>query len=172
MSKRAGKFTLDPSHPSLNCYRLVDATELWAPERPDTETVSFSKQSISRTLDIKPGTHTIIHYLFNTCLFTFQICTYRPVQCTHTIVYIIYSVFLYFVHYLFIYYSLLSVSCPVTVILLHCGASVTIANSPYVWQIKLILILIVLVSHVPYCSSSDICWFVYFTHEQNSSYFV
>ncbi len=31
VSKRAGKITLDPSHPhtpSLNCYRLVDATEL------------------------------------------------------------------------------------------------------------------------------------------------
>ncbi len=33
--------------PSLNCYRLVDATELWAPERPDTGTVSSPKQSIS-----------------------------------------------------------------------------------------------------------------------------
>ncbi len=28
VSKRAVKITLDPSHPSLNCYRLVDATEL------------------------------------------------------------------------------------------------------------------------------------------------
>ncbi len=26
--------------PSLNCYRLVDVTELWPPKRPDTETVS------------------------------------------------------------------------------------------------------------------------------------
>ncbi len=33
--------------PSLNCYRLVDATELWAPERPDTETFSSLRQSIS-----------------------------------------------------------------------------------------------------------------------------
>ncbi len=44
---------------SLNCYHLVDATELWAPERPDTETVSFPKQSISWTLDIKRGTHSV-----------------------------------------------------------------------------------------------------------------
>ncbi len=50
VSKRAGKITVDPSHPahsSLNCYRLVDATELWAPERPDTGTVSSLRQSIS-----------------------------------------------------------------------------------------------------------------------------
>ncbi len=32
---------------TFNYYRLVDATELWAPERPDTETVSFPKKSIS-----------------------------------------------------------------------------------------------------------------------------
>ncbi len=41
VSKRAGKITLDPhiQHtPSVNGYRLVDATELWAPERPDTDT--------------------------------------------------------------------------------------------------------------------------------------
>ncbi len=42
VNKSAVKITLDPSHPahsSLNCYRLVDATELWVPEQPDTETV-------------------------------------------------------------------------------------------------------------------------------------
>ncbi len=44
---------------SLNCYRLVNATELWAPERPDTETVSSLRQSISWTLDNDCGTHTI-----------------------------------------------------------------------------------------------------------------
>ncbi len=36
--------------PSLNCYRLVDATELWASEWTDTD--SLPKQSISWTLDI------------------------------------------------------------------------------------------------------------------------
>ncbi len=48
------------------------------------------------------------------------------------VVQIRYSCFFYFVHCLFVYYSLLSVSCPVAVILLHCGASVTITNSSYV----------------------------------------
>ncbi len=50
VSKMASKITRTPhiQHtPSLNYYRLVDATELWAPERPDTETDSFPKQSIS-----------------------------------------------------------------------------------------------------------------------------
>ncbi len=45
--------------PSLNCYRLVDATELWVPERPDTGTVSSLRQSISWTPDNNYGTHTI-----------------------------------------------------------------------------------------------------------------
>ncbi len=109
---------------SLNCCRLVDTTELWAPERPDTGTVSSPKQSISWTLDIKRGTHnTIIHYLFIThTYFSCQICTYQT--CTHIIVYIIYCVF---VHCLFVYYSF--IICRVAVILWHCGASVTITNS-------------------------------------------
>ncbi len=62
VSKRAGKITRTPyiQHtPSLNCYCLVDATELWAPERPDTGTVSSLRQSISWTLDNYYGTHTI-----------------------------------------------------------------------------------------------------------------
>ncbi len=51
-----------------NCYCLVDATELWEPELPDTGTVSSLKQSISWTLDNNYGTHTIytlIYYLFS-----------------------------------------------------------------------------------------------------------
>ncbi len=65
--KRSGKITLDPhiQHTlSLMCYRLVDDTELWAPERPDTETVSSLRQSISWTLVTKRGTHNTIIQLF------------------------------------------------------------------------------------------------------------
>ncbi len=67
VSKRAGKITLDPhiQHtPSLNFYRLVDATELWAPERPDTGTVSSLRQSSSWTLDNNYGTHTLFIHLY------------------------------------------------------------------------------------------------------------
>ncbi len=82
VSKRAGKITLTPQiqhTPSLNCYRLVDATELWAPERPDTETVSSLRQSISWTLDIKHGTHntSFIHHIL---IFHFKFAHIRPVH--------------------------------------------------------------------------------------------
>ncbi len=120
---------LDPSHqhtPSLNCYRLVDATELWAPERPDTETVSFPKQCISWTRDIKRRTHTTLLYIIYSShiLIFISICTFHT--CTYIIVYIVYCVFdiLYII-------ILLSVSYPVAVTLLHCGASVTKSNSLY-----------------------------------------
>ncbi len=88
--------------PSLNCCHLVDATELWAPERPDTGTVSSLRLSISWTLDIKRGTHnTIIHYSSHKLIFSFQICTYQT--CTHIIVYIIYCVFaILYIAYLYI----------------------------------------------------------------------
>ncbi len=79
----------------------------------------------------KRGTHnTIIHYLFTThtyLFFSFQFCTYQTFR--HIIVYIIYCVFtiLYIAYlYICILFFLLSVSCPVAVILLHCGASVSL----------------------------------------------
>ncbi len=63
VSKRAGKITLDPSHPahapSLNSCHLFNAPEFWAPECTDTGTVSSLRQSISCTLDNNYGTHTI-----------------------------------------------------------------------------------------------------------------
>ncbi len=52
--------------PSLNCYSLVDATELWAPERHDTGTVSSLRQSISWTLDNNYGTHIIYTLIYLT----------------------------------------------------------------------------------------------------------
>ncbi len=48
---------------SLNCCRLVDATEHRAPERPDTGTVSSLRQSILWTLDNNCGTHNTIYTL-------------------------------------------------------------------------------------------------------------
>ncbi len=64
VSKMAGKITLDLSHPEHSLFELLpsgrlDATELWAQERPDTDTVSFLRQSISWTLDNNYGAHTI-----------------------------------------------------------------------------------------------------------------
>ncbi len=114
VSKRAGKITLTPQiqhTPSLNCYRLVDATELWAPEQPDTETVSSLRQSVSWTLDIKHGTHntSFIHHTY-----LFFISNLHISDLYTIIVYIIYCVFdfLYIVYLYIIIVS--SVSCPVT----------------------------------------------------------
>ncbi len=67
VSTRAGKITLDPHIQhiySSNCYCLVNATEFWAPERPDTETVSSLKQSISWTLDNNYSTQTIYTLIY------------------------------------------------------------------------------------------------------------
>ncbi len=95
------KYTL-----SLNCYRLVDATELWAPEWP--ETVSFPKQSISWTLYIKHGTHNIIiHYLLIThTYFHFKFAHIRPVL---SILYIVFLLFCTLPTCILLFYYL----CPV-----------------------------------------------------------
>ncbi len=62
--------------------------------------------------------------------------TERACSSLSTLFSILYIVFLLFytlsILYICILLFLLSVSCPVTVILLHCGASVTITNSLYV----------------------------------------
>ncbi len=69
-------------------------------------------------------------FIHHTYIFFISICTYQT--CTHIIVYIIFCVFaILYIAYLYII-LLLSVSCPVAVILLHCGASGTITNSSYV----------------------------------------
>ncbi len=130
VSKRAGKITLDPSQPSHSLFELLPSGQCYRAPSTDTETVSFPKQTISWTLDIKRGTHnTIIQlFIYHTYLFvSFQICT---LQTSHIIVCIVYCVFaILYIAYLYIV-LLLSVSCPV--ILLHVGASVTITNSSYV----------------------------------------
>ncbi len=51
-----------PSHPAHSLFkRLLSGRRYRAPERPDTEPVSFLRQSISWTLDIKRGTHNSIN---------------------------------------------------------------------------------------------------------------
>ncbi len=58
-----------PSHPAQSLFKLflclVDATELWAPERPDTETF-FPQAIISWTLNILRGTiiQLLIHHTY------------------------------------------------------------------------------------------------------------
>ncbi len=132
--KRSGKITLDPhiQHtPSLMCYRLIDDTELWAPERPDTGTVSSLRQSISWTLVTKRGTHNTHYYIsfvHHTYLLFFSSHIHFNLQmsylCIHNCLYYIlclcffvisYSLFVHYVYYLC---SVLSLSFCVTVELL------------------------------------------------------
>ncbi len=127
VSKIAVKITLDPhiQHtPSLNCYRLIDATELRAPERPDTETVSSLRQSISWTCDIKRGTHTIYTLIYLTHILSLHFNL-------HIIyLYIQNILLLYTYNCQFVYcYSIFTCSifiicvfCSVIIILLHCGS--------------------------------------------------
>ncbi len=130
--------------PSLNCYRLVDASELWAPERPDTETVSSLKQYISWTLDIKRGTHnTIIHYIINTHTYFFSFHV-RPVHIIkHNLIlyYLLCFDFLYISYlYIIVLLSDLSCCCHSVALWSFCRYNrfLVCVNT---WPIKLILIL-------------------------------
>ncbi len=78
---------------SLNCYRLVDATELWAPERPDTETPSNPSHE-HLTLNVE---HTTLLYIIYSFI-------------THT--YFSFQIFFFFFYIAYLYIVLLlSVSC-------------------------------------------------------------
>ncbi len=84
--------------PSLNHYHLVDATEL--SERPDTETVSIPKQSISWTLDIKRGTHNtiiqlFIHHTYFFHLHMSDLYTYNCLYCIFCFCYIVHCLYVY-----------------------------------------------------------------------------
>ncbi len=116
VGKKAGKITLDPSHPAHSLFELLPTQEQFLPTgNPSHE-----------HLTLKVEHTTLLHYLFT----THQMFTYH--NCTYIIVYIIYCVFaILYIAYLYII-ILLSVSCPVAAFLLHCGASVTITNSLYV----------------------------------------
>ncbi len=77
----------------------------------------------------------LYNYLFTTyTFFFFFFLNVYMSDLTHNCLYCILC-FCHFVHCLFVYLYiviLLSMSCPVAVILLHCEASVTITNSLYV----------------------------------------
>ncbi len=125
--------------PSLNGYRLVDATELWAPERPDTETVSSLRQSSHEHLTLNVEYTTLLYnYLFITHTYLHFKFAPNILNCLFCIL-----CFCYFAHYLFcifVYYYFYYLC----LVLSHCVASVTKTKSSYVWTylaLKLILIL-------------------------------
>ncbi len=85
VSKSAGKIILDPSHPAHSLFELLPsghATELWAPEQPDTETVSFPKQSSHEhlTLNMEHTTLLYITYSSHILVIHFKLAHIRPVH--------------------------------------------------------------------------------------------
>ncbi len=125
--------------PSLNCCRLVDATELWAPERPDTGTVlppsNPSHEHLTLTWNTQHYFTTIysphIHIIFLFNFFPFQICTSD--LYTHDCLYcIVFLLFCTLPICIFVYCSF------VVCVLSRCCHSValwsfvTITNSSYV----------------------------------------
>ncbi len=120
VSKRAGKITLDPSHPTHSLFERLQEQFL-SPSNPSHEHLTINMEHT-----------TLLYIIYSSHIFIFFISILHISDLyTHNCLYYILC-FCYFVHCLFVYYSFISVSCPVAVIQLHCGASVTITNSSYV----------------------------------------
>ncbi len=86
------------------------------------------------TLNTEHTTLLYITYSSHILIFQLKLSHIRPVHYTYNSLYYILC-FCYFVHCLFVYLYIIilwSVSCPVSFILLHCGAFVTITNSLHV----------------------------------------
>ncbi len=113
VSKRAGKMTLDPSHPAHSLFELLLST-LQSSEHQNDQTQeqflpSGNPSHEHLILNMEHTTLLYITYLPHILIFSFQICTYQT--CTHIIVHIIYCVFaIFYIAYLYII-ILLSVSC-------------------------------------------------------------
>ncbi len=114
-------------------------TELWAPERPDTETVSFPKQSWTLILNMEHKHYYTIIYSSHTLIFHFKFAHSRPVHTQLSSIYcvsaILYIAYLYMFFY--IYVLLLSLCCAVELLSLKQISRMC----KYTWPIKLILIL-------------------------------
>ncbi len=119
VSKRAGKITLDPSHPAHSLFELLPSGRHYRAlsTRTTRHRNSFFPQAIHlMNTWHKHGTHnTIIHYLFTTHTYFFISILHISDLYTHNCLYYILC-FCYSVHCLFVYLYiiiLLTVSCPV-----------------------------------------------------------
>ncbi len=125
VSKRAGKITLDPSHPAHSLFELLPSGQRYRALSTRTtrhRNCFFPQANISWTLDIKRGIHNTIIQLFihHTYLFFyFQICTCQT--CTHIIVCIVCCVFaILYIAYLHICISFFCCLCPVLLLSFCC----------------------------------------------------
>ncbi len=124
VSKRAGKITLDPSHPAHSLFELLPSGQRYRALSTRTtrhRTVSSPKQSISWTLDIKHGTHNTIYIIYSSHILIFFISNLHISDLyTHNCLYYIWC-FCYFVHCLFVYlYIILYYLCLVLLLSFCC----------------------------------------------------
>ncbi len=130
VSKRAGKITLDPSHPAHSLFELLPSGRRYRALSTRTtrhRNSFFPKQSISWTLDINVEhttlfynylftTHTYIIYIFY--FFHFKFAHVRPV---HTWLSVLHSVFaILYIAYLFICILFFCCLCPVLLLSFCC----------------------------------------------------
>ncbi len=123
VSKRAGKITLDPSHPAHSLFELLSSGRRYRAlsTRTTRHRNSFFPQAIhlmNTTLNVE---HTRLFTLFihHTYLFFISICTYQT--CTHIHVYIIYCVFaILYIAYLYICILFFYYLCPVLLLSFCC----------------------------------------------------
>ncbi len=110
--KRAGKITLDPSHPAHSLFELLPSGRRYRAlsTRTTRHRNSFFPQVIHlmNNLTITWNTQHYLHYLFITHTYFFISIWHISDLYTHHCLYYILC-FCYFVHCLFVYYSLLSV---------------------------------------------------------------
>ncbi len=126
MSKRAVRITLDRSHPTHSLFEPLPSDRRYRAlsTRTTKHRNSFFPHAIhlinTFTINVEHTTLLYIIYLPQ-MLNLISICIFHT--CTCIIFYIIFCVVVFFLHFLWYICTLfLSESCPVAVILLHCGA--------------------------------------------------
>ncbi len=136
VSKKAGKITLDPSHPAHSLFELLPSGRHYGALSTSTtrHRNSFFPQAIHLmniwTLNNKHETHNTIilficiyFFIYHTYLLHFKFAPNIPVHTKLSILHIVCAI-LHIVHFVYLYMIfLLSVSCLVAVILSHCGAT-------------------------------------------------
>ncbi len=140
VSKRAGKITLDPSHPAHSLFELLPSGRRYrASEHQNDQTQeqflpSSNPSHEHLTLNVEHTTHNTIYIIYSSHILIYisnlHISYLYIHNCLYYILYLLFFTLpiLYICIYSFYYL------CPVLLLsfLLHCGASVTISNSLYV----------------------------------------
>ncbi len=122
VSKRAGKITLDPSHPAHSLFELLPSGRRYRAQKEQEQFLPSGNPSHEH-LTINAEHTTLLYIIYSPHLLIFicfiQICTYQT--CTHIIVYILYCVFAFlYIAYLYICILLFYYLCPVLLLSFCC----------------------------------------------------